>query len=231
MKFVQYNANDKNKSTDDCVRRALSLAYNLDYKDVRKELNQIAKELNDNTYQHSKVITEFINRHGYQYIDEAAKGLTVDEYSIINPIGIYILDLPKHLTCMIDSTIFDLWDCSKEVIRQAYVISKEAEQIDVHLLLADYKDTIRSKLKKTLSELFEVNNIQAKADKIQVNYINKSTEEVTVGISYGEQYRKVYTNSFLLKVSYRNNIEKYIEEWINNICNKIIKELKNVYNL
>ena len=43
-KLVKYNANSKDNDTGDCVKRSLSLAYNIDYDQVKRELNKIRRD-------------------------------------------------------------------------------------------------------------------------------------------------------------------------------------------
>lgn len=42
--LIRYNANTSGKNTEDCVVRSISLAFDVPYTQVRKELNAILKE-------------------------------------------------------------------------------------------------------------------------------------------------------------------------------------------
>ena len=48
-KLIYYNANTHNVHSGDCVKRAISLAFNLDYEYIAKLLRQKAKELRINS--------------------------------------------------------------------------------------------------------------------------------------------------------------------------------------
>ena len=50
-KLIYYNANTHNVHSGDCVKRAISLAFNLDYEYIAKLLRQKAKELRINSWQ------------------------------------------------------------------------------------------------------------------------------------------------------------------------------------
>lgn len=43
------------------------------------------------------------------------ENLTVGEFADKHPKGIYLIRVPLHLTCIIDGTCYDIWNCLDEI--------------------------------------------------------------------------------------------------------------------
>lgn len=135
--YKQYNANNRGISTTDCVKRALSMAFNLDYIVVSKELNTIKKELNSSAYNVPKVYEKFIYNHGGgRELQVSDTTLTLNDTidSIANS-GVYIFETSHkpskfkygdHLVCVIDGQIFDSWDSREEYVCGYWKISNSS---------------------------------------------------------------------------------------------------------
>lgn len=119
-KFVYYNNNPRLIKTEDCVTRAISLASGLPYKEIQDKLYYTAKLLNCDKlcvccYRH--LLDDVFK---YQRMD--CDGLFVREFADKHPKGIYLLRIDGHITCCIDNTIYDLWDCRDEFITDAWKV-------------------------------------------------------------------------------------------------------------
>lgn len=44
------------------------------------------------------------------------KGMTVEEFANHFPIGVFIVRVEGHLTCVIDNNIMDIWNCKDEIV-------------------------------------------------------------------------------------------------------------------
>lgn len=121
MKYQLLNLNPLDKFEEDCVCRAISLATEKDYEDILYKLRLIAelyecealcvccyKHLLDNFFRLPRV--------------PKCKGYTVSEFGDIYPEGTYIIRVEGHLTCAIDGTIYDIWDCRNEIVDIAWKI-------------------------------------------------------------------------------------------------------------
>ena len=58
----KYNANNRGKSVDDCVKRGISLAFDLPYAEVGKILNAKMKELRKSAWNIQPVFEPVINK-------------------------------------------------------------------------------------------------------------------------------------------------------------------------
>ena len=47
---------------------------------------------------------------------EEVKGMTVEEFANYFPIGIFIVRVEGHLTCVINNNIMDIWDCRDKIV-------------------------------------------------------------------------------------------------------------------
>lgn len=103
------------KIEEDCVCRAISLALDEDYYKIQEKLYLVAKlfeceylcvccykYLLDNVYDLKRI--------------EEVKGMTVEEFANYFPIGIFIVRVEGHLTCVIDNNIMDIWDCRDKIV-------------------------------------------------------------------------------------------------------------------
>lgn len=109
------NANPLGEIEEDCVCRAISLALDEDYYKIQEKLYLVAKlfecqylciccykYLLDNVYDLKRI--------------EEVKGMTVEEFANYFSIGIFIVRVEGHLTCVIDNNIMDIWDCRDKIV-------------------------------------------------------------------------------------------------------------------
>lgn len=120
------NPHPKCKHVCDCVKRAITLATGEDYREVSRELNRIKRELGLDSYQHNDVWRTFVTRRGY--VKESFPAVSGKcrvrgyQFAESHPDGVYILNMPKHLTCCYHGVILDTWDCSDKIVYQAYKV-------------------------------------------------------------------------------------------------------------
>ena len=118
--FVFYNRNPAKLESNDCVVRAISLVSGLPY-----------GETMDKLYYTSKVFgCDMLDRSCYRnYVERIlggepifCRGLTVGELADENPVGKYLVRVKGHLTAIINSKIYDEWDCRDEFCDLAWFI-------------------------------------------------------------------------------------------------------------
>lgn len=119
--FIYYNQNPNGTKENDCVTRAISLACNIDYSDVRRKLYHISRLLECEKlcvccYKH--LLEDIFKLNSIN-----CKGITINQFSNENPIGVFILRINGHLTCLIDNTIYDIWDCRNEILTNAWEVA------------------------------------------------------------------------------------------------------------
>ena len=115
MRYKFLNLNPMNKRELDCVCRAISLALNKDYYNVEDDLYLVGQlfkceKLCVCCYKH---LLDYVYK--LERIEEF-KGLSIEEFINCNPYGTYIIRVDSHLTCCIDSILFDTWDCRNEIV-------------------------------------------------------------------------------------------------------------------
>ena len=127
MSFIFYNPNPLNKSTDDCVVRALSKVLDKSWDETFMELT--IKCLNE------KDMPEVDNAWGAYLKDNGflrrmipntcPNCYTVEKFALDNPIGAYVVKTYRHVIAVVDGNVYDSWDSSNEV--PIYFWTKEKE--------------------------------------------------------------------------------------------------------
>lgn len=132
--YKKYNANNRGKNVGDCVNRAISLAFNMDYNDIHKRLLDRMHQMNYNSWKvwpiYEAVIYDLSDIvSSKEVIDDITVSEFIDKYG---PVGTYIIETSNkpygkhhgnHLTCAIDGVLYDSWDSSREFVCSYYPIS------------------------------------------------------------------------------------------------------------
>lgn len=126
--YKHYNINSKDTYTGDCVKRALSLAYSMDYNEVSKELNSIKRELHKSAFNVVSVFSKFMERRGDKWEkynpptdpDTGEKLSTVKTFCESHPTGTYLLltgsdsnyarGLSSHMCAVVNGDLYDSWN-------------------------------------------------------------------------------------------------------------------------
>lgn len=127
MEFIKYNNNPKQKRTNDCVIRALSLGLNKSWKDVYKDLTNlgIKKGLMLNDRNNWK---QYLKDFGYK-MEKMPKKLNGKRYTVeefINELAYnkqtYIIKIANHLTVVKDKKLYDTWNCKNKCVGNYWII-------------------------------------------------------------------------------------------------------------
>ena len=121
---VYYNANPAHKETTDCIIRALAVAFDKKWIEVFDELSTIARE-NFESLGSKEVYSKYLERQGAEYIKTMEKGkkrLSGEDFARQYKSGIYILRMANHLTVCVGGVIYDTWDCSGEIVYNAWLV-------------------------------------------------------------------------------------------------------------
>ena len=110
--FRYLNVEPNQEIKEDCVVRAISLVSALPYREIEYKL-WLVGELYD---------CDCLCRFCYEHLIEDVLGyrkmncedLTVGEFADRHPIGIYLVRIANHLTCIVDNKVMDTWNCSME---------------------------------------------------------------------------------------------------------------------
>lgn len=125
--YTYYNAHPKGLNVGDCVKRAITVATEMDYMEVQRELNRYKKVTGAESFNS--------NYNPHQYVEKVLKGLklsfpaergkprmTAKKFSELFPKGRYILNMANHWSCCVDGVIYDTWDPSDKCVYTAYQV-------------------------------------------------------------------------------------------------------------
>lgn len=119
--FRYRNLNPQGERRNDCVTRAISLASGLPYPDIRRILFHTSKLLKCESKLcptcYSFAIQEVLGG-----IPTDCNGMTVGEFADRHPNGAYLVRINGHLTCIIDNSCYDTWDCLDRMCDMAWEI-------------------------------------------------------------------------------------------------------------
>lgn len=122
--FQEYNRHPKGIKTTDCVVRAVSTAFNIDYMELRKQLNHKKRKWGFTSYKDTKFIYKYFDTYP-RLIFKALKGeprIKGSDFTKLHPKGTFILKMAGHITCVVDGVILDTWDCSYRSVYTAWII-------------------------------------------------------------------------------------------------------------
>jgi hypothetical protein len=106
--LVYYNRNPDGDRENDCVTRAISLACDIPYADVRKMLFYTAKLLNCEKL--CVMCYKFLIEDVLKCKRVNCDGMMPADFADLNPRGIYLLRVSGHIICLIDGCIYDIFD-------------------------------------------------------------------------------------------------------------------------
>lgn len=172
--FNRYNANSKDDRVGDCVKRALSFAYGMDYNEVGRELNRLKSA--GAAYNNLATFSKFLKNHGAEWMKSSStgereyKGLTEEEFSQKYNTGIYVvLSGPKdksystHMCCIFNGDIIDSWNSSNYIVYDAWAVKgvddtvTEVDWDDIEDDINAFIDTYLQQVNNKYSEWFTVN--------------------------------------------------------------------------
>ena len=112
--FSFYNPNPTGKNVGDCAVRALSKALGQDWLVTYLGIC-IQGALAGDMPSANAVWGAYLARNGFVR-RLAPDGVTVGEFARAHPAGVYVLALSGHVVCIMDGTLYDTWDSSREVV-------------------------------------------------------------------------------------------------------------------
>lgn len=108
-KFRYYNLNPNGEKVSDCVTRAISLASGLPYAEIRRKLKYSAKLLDCEKL--CPTCYGFYINQVLGGVPKNCESMTVGEFADLHSKGTFLIRIKGHLTCIVDNTIYDIWDC------------------------------------------------------------------------------------------------------------------------
>lgn len=246
--FIYYNANDRGKYVGDCVKRALSLAFDIPYNEVQKELNKIAKEVNSNSYfqykyNHMPIFKRFVETRGKEF-EEYFNKQTLEEFANEHPDGSYVLltgDPQKgvegkstHMVAVVDGDIYDSWNSSDQLVKYICTVQGERQNRKQGLTFEDLekiRKEIDVKGQELITNIIESSRLYKNSDNI-IYKVSSTCERVEGDIKFmirfdikDSDYLKVYT------IACTTNPTHSAEQNINDALAKVQAKTKQcIYN-
>lgn len=119
-KFNYLNVNPNLEDIGDCVVRAIKLATGLNYELVEEKLYYTAQLLG--CPERCVCCYSFLLDQVFNFEQVDCYGLSVKDFCHIYNKGVYLVRMDGHLSCVINGEIWDTWDCSNEIVTNAWVV-------------------------------------------------------------------------------------------------------------
>lgn len=125
IKYECKNVNPKNRKTGDCVVRAIAWASGVPYIQVYKDLFEISLKtgyiLNE-----KRTYEKLLTLYGFTKFMQPKKPdntkFTIGEMDeLIGTKAVAVVSCANHLTCVVDGSLVDTWDCRSKTIGNYYL--------------------------------------------------------------------------------------------------------------
>lgn len=119
--YQYYNRNPDGLHLGDCVCRAISTATGLHYEAVNKLLSLVAKDHNcEKLYLccYDNLLEDILDYPRFNCFFQSS----VEEVAAKYPRNKLIIRVEGHLTCSINGTIMDIWNCSQEKVDCFWIV-------------------------------------------------------------------------------------------------------------
>lgn len=136
--YKYYNANSRGSNVGDCVKRSISLAFDIPYAQVTKDINRVLKDYKDETHRwdaawnQTSVWKRLVKEYGGSNLIDVPEHPTQDEFADTHD-GTYIVLSGKfsqngnrsqgHACCIIDHVIYDSWNSKNHRVYGYFKIS------------------------------------------------------------------------------------------------------------
>lgn len=222
--WIKYNANSNNKNVGDCVKRALSYAYGVDYDEIARRLNRLKRDSGYALYNQVGVWQKFLEQNGAIQLEEFVKSsVTEEEFAENHPRGVYILmtgsqpGTHSHLVCVLNGDIIDSWNSSNYYVYRAWEIkdaSLDVEDVsweDIQDPLYSYIDKYCESVSQKWGKYFtcwrgETYRIDDSTYRL---YFRLDTKQLPEDSAYPSDAQ--YAKRIVVKLNPRLSVEKNIE--------------------
>lgn len=116
MRYEYCNLNPRGLRVGDCVIRAVSKALGQPWETTFIELSIQGYSMGDMPSANA-VWDAYLKRKGFEremISPKCPDCYSIDDFAADNPEGVYVVGTGTHATAVIDSTIYDIWDCGQE---------------------------------------------------------------------------------------------------------------------
>ena len=120
MRYEFKNITPSGEILPNCVNRAISLATGVDYHKVEEKLELVSALL-----ECSKLCVccyEFLLNEVFRLKELEDKEISIKDFAENHKEGIYLLRVDGHISCLMDNVLYDLFDCSDEIITKCWKV-------------------------------------------------------------------------------------------------------------
>lgn len=113
----EYNPNPTGRRVGDCAVRAVSAALGIDWESAYDLIADAGFSMGDMPSSDS-VWGAVLRQHGFYRASipsECPDCYTAEDFARDNPCGIYVLGFGGHVATIVDGTLMDAWDSSREI--------------------------------------------------------------------------------------------------------------------
>ena len=120
MRYEFKNITPSGEILPNCVNRAISLATGVDYHKVEEKLELVSSLL-----ECSKLCVccyEFLLNEVFRLKELEDTQISIKDFAENHKEGIYLLRVDGHISCLMDNVLYDLFDCSDEIITKCWKV-------------------------------------------------------------------------------------------------------------
>lgn len=212
-----YNANVRGKDVGDCVKRSISLAFNIPYRDIEKELHNAARTKRNyrdvpGSYRYPDVFNIVIQQHTNNKWESINSRITVNDFADEHTIGTFLLlcgepsrSYSDHMVCVIDGTIWDSWDSRSDIVYQSLLVKEDSDtsisnELDIDSLMVRAQSTLSDMMHKAFTSTKEDTSYIEYADIIDVRKMNNYKFVVKLKVKF-EGYHE-YSKSAISELKF-----------------------------
>ena len=154
---MEFNYNDGGRSkyfkasnVRDCAIRAISIATKKDYKEVYDSLKKLNNGVSCRNGTPKKVDKKYLTKEGWKWVACIKPGTGMLVHLNENELpsrGTIIIQVSKHLTCLVDGVLNDTYDCTREGERGVYGIwynpKEETKEIKEFIKHVEWRKQVR----------------------------------------------------------------------------------------
>lgn len=119
-KFNYLNVNPDGNKESDCVTRAISLATQTSYSNIRKKLFHTARLLECEKL--CNCCYSFLIERVFNCKPINCDGLTVNQFADLHPVGVFLVRMEGHISTIINNCVYDIWDCRDMKLTNAWQV-------------------------------------------------------------------------------------------------------------
>jgi len=121
--YTFLNPHPDGKLVGDCVKRAIYIASDMEYNDVKIELNRYKKITKTKSFNERKNWVPFVEKVLKAVKLTGYMNMKIGDFAKLGLEGTYIIKCRKHTVCVKDGMLFDTWNSSFKAINRIWKVA------------------------------------------------------------------------------------------------------------